>query len=87
MAAPWRSRGMPFIFSGGGERSVVDELALLHDLAASRRIASFKALMIRHRRSLRSATNTATLLLPSEFPAPDTPAVDRAYIVRMRTDP
>jgi hypothetical protein len=58
---------MPF---SPNERSVSDELALLQDLAASRRVASFKAMMARHQRSLRPGTETATRPLRAELPAP-----------------
>jgi hypothetical protein len=68
-------------------RSVSDELALLQDLAASRRVASFKALVARHQRSLRSTSVTAPRVSPPELPnalaapaaAPDAPALHRAY--------
>jgi hypothetical protein len=58
---------MPY---GSHERSVSDELARLRDLAASRRLASFKALMARHQRNVRPTTGTATRTLPPEVPAP-----------------
>jgi hypothetical protein len=73
------------------ERSVSDELALLQYLAASRRVASFKAQMARHQQSLRPTTGPAMRLLPPDLPAPapalDKPTVHGAYNVRMRTEP
>jgi hypothetical protein len=78
MATLWHWCGMPY---QPRERSVSDELALLQNLAASRRVASFKALMARHQRSLRRTAGTATRPLPPdlprELPAP-APAPDSA---------
>jgi hypothetical protein len=76
---------MPF---NPSDRSIADERALLQVLGASRRLASFKALMIRHQRSLRSATGGATFVVPSKWDTPpDAPAVPPASNVRMRTEP
>jgi hypothetical protein len=77
MAARRRFNGMPFTLSQRRKCSVSDEVAQLQYLAASRRAASFKALMIRHQRSRRSTTDTARPPVSPDSP-PELPVAARA---------
>jgi hypothetical protein len=68
LAVLWLYYDMPYRPT---ERSVFDERALLRVLGASRRIASFKAVMARHNRRLPPMVGPA----PEDDPARELPTI------------